>query len=170
MNCKNLNKTNLCNCLQNSVRSFSLIPKNPPKGSLTRFPCHRANHEPYQKPTAVGTLACQTGSDHQSAAAAPPQSCFSEHSIFLSGHLQDYLNLCSEATQCCLRIRSHTRHVWFPIQWITNKWLNLNSDDWDIHRPSTAKFSMARLSPRLQWGGKQKPRMLLPVLTLELKT
>lgn len=35
---------------------------------------------------------------------------------------------------------------------------------------SIAMFSMARRSPRLQCGGRQKPRTLLPVLTLELRT
>ena len=36
--------------------------------------------------------------------------------------------------------------------------------------PSTASFSMARRSPRLQCGGRQKPRMLRPVRTRELST
>lgn len=36
--------------------------------------------------------------------------------------------------------------------------------------PSTESFSIARLSPRLQCGGRQNPRMLLPVLTRELST
>ncbi len=70
---------------------------------LTRCRGHRASRGPCQMPAAAGTQACQTGSGHQSAAAAPPPSCSSKHSTSPSS-----LRLGCPDLQNTQEVRGHT--------------------------------------------------------------
>lgn len=77
-----------------AVTSYS----SPLPDILTRYPWHQANLVPSQMPKEEEKLACQTRSDHQSAAAALLQSCSSEHNTCPWDHLPGYQELKDRVT------------------------------------------------------------------------
>lgn len=119
--------------------------------SLTRCLCHRASRGPYQRRSAGGTQACQTGSGQRSAAPALHRSCLSEGSTFPWTHLPGWPELKLRKRDMSLKTVKK-RNTWITV----TRW---------GYSPSMDSVSMALRSPRLLWGGRVNPLMLRPVRT-----